>query len=348
MTTTNSNIPEAAQRALDRAIMQHLGDPNVSLIDLGLRIRDNQDRRVEKELCVRVHVRRKLYAEAFEAFAERYPERVIDPANIGYPVDVPQGDYRIHQSSWWNWWSPVTCTNPRCRVANPLRGGISISNAWLNGYGTLGGAVVDRDTGAAMILSNWHVLVGAWYVPSDVAIYQPGQWHGGGSEQTVAYLTRHAIDQNIDAAVAELNGRRPISNDQLGIGPVTGASDPQLGMTVTKSGCASGVTSGFITGVEGRQMEYYAGTPVIIRHIVHIAQVSPGSEVSRKGDSGSWWLEESSHRAVALHFAGSNIPEYGLGIAMPPVLKALNVDIPPATEAVGVEAVRRVELAGVW
>jgi endonuclease G len=54
-----------------------------------------------------------------------------------------------------------------------------------------------------------------------------------------------------------------------------------------------------------------------------------GTEVSRGGDSGSWWLEDETNQAVALHFAGYDYPvETALAIAMPPVLAVLNVEIP--------------------
>ena len=158
-------------------------------------------------------------------------------------------------------------------------------------------------------------------------IYQPGQWHGGRSEHTVARLTRHAMDQYIDAAVAELTGSRRLINHHLDLGPVTGVSAPDLGMRVIKSGCGSKVTVGIITGIEGRKAMYYDGIRQVIRHTVHIAQTPEGGEVSKQGDSGSWWLEEGTNRAVALHFAGSDFPEYGVAIAMPQVLDALSVDI---------------------
>jgi hypothetical protein len=327
MVSLNTNIPQTAQRALNRAILLHLLDPNVSLIDLGLRIRDTRDQRIEDELCVRVHVRQKLYAEAFDAFAARYPERVVDPQRIGFAVDVPEGDYK---AQWWSWqpsYAAIPSPHPRSGVSNPMQAGISISNALKFGYGTLGGKVIDRETGAAMILSNWHVLVGSWYAQPGVAIYQPGQWHGGHSEHTVARLTRHAMDQYIDAAVAELTGSRPLTNHHLDLGPVTGVRVPELGMRVTKSGCGSEVTAGIVTGIEGRIAQYYDGVQQVIRHTVHIAQTPEGGEVSRKGDSGSWWLEEDTHKAVALHFVGSDFPEYAVAIAMPQVLAALNVDI---------------------
>ncbi len=330
---SNINIPQEAYRALNRAVLLHLFDPNVSLIDLGLRVRDTQDQKLEDELCVRVHVRQKLYAEAFDAFAARYPDRVIKARRIGYPVDVPQGDYRVQGWPWWARYSTAP-TSPRSRVFNPMRGGISISNALKYGYGTLGGKVVDRQTGAEMILSNWHVLVGSWYTWPGVAIYQPGRGDGGHSGHTVAHLTRHAMDQFIDAAVAELSGDRLLVNDQLDIGPVTGVSGPLPGMRVTKSGRRTGVTTGIITGIEGRQTMFYSGVERVIRHVVHIAQAPEGGSVSDKGDSGSWWLEQETRQAIGLHFAGSNVPEYGLAIAMPQVLDALNVDIVSTIEPV--------------
>lgn len=326
MVPLKADIPQAAQRALNRAVMLHLLDPNVSLIDLGFRIRDRQGYKIEDELCVRVHLRWKPHGERFKAFAARYPERVIRPERIGSPVDVPEGDYRVQ---WWPWWSwyPTAPSSPRSRIFDPMQGGISISNALKFGYGTLGGKVVDRETGVEMILSNWHVLVGSWYARPGVAIYQPGRWHGGRSEHTVARLTRHAMEQYIDAAVAELTGTRRLITGQQDLGPVMGVSAPKLGMRVTKSGCGSGVTAGMITGIEGRRVEYYSGSQRVIRHTVHIAQTPEGGQVSRKGDSGSWWLEEGTNRAVALHFAGSDLPEYGVAIAMPQVLDALNVDV---------------------
>jgi endonuclease G len=194
------------------------------------------------------------------------------------------------------------------------------------GFGTLGGKVIDRDTGAEMILSNWHVLAG-WHTRPGVAVYQPGQWDGGCSGHTVAHLTRHAMNQYIDAAVAELTNTRPSINDQLGLGPVTGVRNPRLGQRVTKSGRGSGLTTGIITGIEGRTALYYRGIRRVIRHVVHIAQTPEGRQVSTAGDSGAWWLEEKTHRAVGLHFAGSDSPEYGLAIAMPQVLDALGVDV---------------------
>lgn len=326
MAQFENDIPAEAYQGLNRAIMLHMFDPNVSLIDIGWRIRDRNDHSVEEdELCVRVHVRRKLRGEVLEAFAETQPERVIDPKRIGFPVDVPgSANYRLQQ---WPWYTPIP-TSPRGRVFNPLRGGISVSSLLLSTYGTMGGKVKDRRTGRDMILSNWHVLAASWYAWEGMPIYQPGQGDGGYPYYTVARFSRHAMDNLIDAAVAELEpNSRPLINDQLDIGPVKGLKTPQLGMRVTKSGRGSGITTGIITGVEGRQVMNYDGVQRVIRHVVHIAQDEEGGSVSKGGDSGAWWLERETNHVVGLHFAGADDPEYGLAISMPPVLDALNVDL---------------------
>jgi len=324
----NNEVSSEARRALDRACLIHLPDPNVSLVDLGYRIRDRQGYKIEREICVRVHLRRKLFGDAFNAYAARHPERVPRADRIGFAVDVPEAPYRTQLGHPWSW-DPTAIPGPRGTTFSPMLGGIGVSSVWGLGSGTLGGKVIDRTTKTPMMLSNWHVLAG-WYARPGAAIYQPTQWGTLTFERAVAQLTRHALDQFMDAAVAELTGTRPLVNDQLELAPVTGVTAPRLDMPVTKSGYGSAVTTGIITGIEGRRVEYYQDIPQVIRHIVHVAPSPAQGEVSRKGDSGSWWIEAGTQRAVALHFAGSNFPEYGLGIAMPQVLDALGVYI--ATE----------------
>lgn len=319
-----------AQAALDRAHRLYLHNPRVSLIDFGWKINDRDGRSIEKTPRIRIHVREKEYGAAFESFAANNPELVIDTDLIGYPVDLPLAKYRTGQKlqlEWYGWEAPPV--NPRGRVFNPLRGGISISNAFKNSYGTLGGRVVDRRTGRDMILSNWHVLVGSWYVPRGTPIYQPGRLHGGTSRNTIANYDRDAMNSYMDAAVAYVNGNRPITNGQEELSQVTGTTEPLPDMVVTKSGSKTRITEGLVTGFVGRMVMNYDGVPRVIRNVFHVAQISNDHEVSAGGDSGSWWLEKSTNRAVGLHFAGSNVPEYALAISMPHVLDALDVRIGP-------------------
>ena len=323
MIILNKQTLQKARRALQKASALHLFDPNVSHIDYGLRIRESEENRIENELTIRVHLRKKLKGDAFKAFADRYPERVIDPEIIGFPIDIPEANYRLHY--WWG--GPENNFNTRRKLHNVMKGGISISNELSYGYGTLGGKVIDRQTGEQMILSNWHVLIGSWFAKPGLTIYQPAQSDGGKSKNTVAVVKRDAMKNGIDAAVAKINGIRSIINEQLEIGPVTGVASPRLGMNLTKSGRGSDITDGIITGAEGQSAIYYGGFRRIIKNVIHIAQINASNQVSAPGDSGSWWLEKDTRRAVGLHFAGSNNPEYALAISMPEVLNALDVEI---------------------
>lgn len=324
MAQLNATELQNALISLERARDLHLYDPDVSFVDVGYRIRDSQGQRIEDKIAVRVHVKKKIpRGAAFETFKERFPERVPTEDKIGFRVDVPEAPYDLH---YWHWYhTPVP--NPRASVSDPLRGGISISNSLQNGYGTLGGKVIDRRTGEEMILSNWHVLAGSWIAQPGLNIYQPGRRDGGQARHTIAQLKRHAFNKSIDAAVAKLSDNRQCINDQMKLGKVKGVKQPELGDKVIKSGRRTGVTSGIITGIGGYAKFYYDGLMRIIRHVIHIAPVRPGAEVSAPGDSGSWWLADDTYHAVGLHFAGSNTPEYGLAISMPQVLDALNVDI---------------------
>lgn len=322
-----------ARLALREAVRAYLFDPNVGLIDFGHPEHSGQI--AENELAIRFHVRRKLSGPALEAAVGAGQTRPIPPFIAGFPTDVPEGTYRLQQ---WFGWGQSPVGNSRMVRANPLRGGLSISDEYHYAAGTLGGLVVDRLTGAEMILSNWHVLVVDWGVRAGQCIYQPGRLDGGTSLDTVATLTRDAMAVNLDAAVATLNGSRQWVNDQLELEPVAGVGQAELGMQVVKSGRTSGVTYGRVTAVEGIARMSYGFLERIIRHIVTIEPRSSFEEVSAAGDSGAWWLDQATGQVIGLHFAGSNYPERGLALDMPAVLDALNVDL--VTTAERIESIR--------
>jgi endonuclease G len=313
----------SARQALREAVRGWIYDPNVRLIDFGWP--EHGGTLVEDELAIRIHVTEKIaQGPMLEAAAREGVTRGPIPNSIGgFPVDVPQGAYRLHR-----WWQPPT--PPRARRAEPMRGGISVANGRIRGYATLGGAVIDRETGAKMILSNWHVLVGSWWMRPGSPIYQPGPGDGGTDADTVARLSRDAMAANLDAAVAELTGARTLINDQFDLGPVKGVSWAEPGMAVTKSGRASGITRGRVAGVEGTARLPYSGVYRLIRNVMTIDPREEVSQVSTGGDSGSWWLEEETMNVVGLHFAGSDSPERGLAIDMQPILDALKWTWPSA------------------
>jgi endonuclease G len=310
--------------ALRQAVGAHLFDANVDMVDFGLQ---ESDGRFTGQLAVRIHVHQKLSGFSLESAIAAGRTSEIPPTIGGFPTDVQEGRYAAQQWTW-PWYPAWRPGGGRSGRSDPLQAGISISDEWRLGYGTLGGLVRDRTTGEAMLLSNWHVLSGRWATPATLWIVQPGRLDGGGWRDRIAVFARHAMNSDIDAAVARLQGNRTLRNYQLGIGPVTGVrrlSLADLGQVVTKSGRKTGVTRGRFTGTDGIQKMNYGGIQRLVRHVLTIDPIY--GQVSDAGDSGSWWLDAGTKQAVGLHFAGSNRPERALAIDMQAVLDALNVNV---------------------
>lgn len=307
-----------ARQALHKAVRGWIYDPNVLLIDFGWP--ERKGTLFKNDLAIRIHVAEKIeQGLALEIATEKGVTHDLIPNTIdGFQVDVPQGNYHLHLLP------PAILRTSRIA---PLEGGVSVANARLRGSGTLGGMVVDRKTGAPMILSNWHVLVGLWQAQPGWPICQPGPTDGGSTTDTVAKLTRNAMSANLDAAVAELTGDRQLINDQLGLAPIKGAGWAEQGMEVVKSGRSSAITHGRVSGIEGTAKMRYDGVTRLIRNVMTIDPRQAMTQVSAPGDSGSFWIEEESMKVVGLHFAGSDSPERALAIDMQPILDALNVDL---------------------
>jgi len=161
-----------ARLALSEAARGYLFESNINLIDFGNPFHSGQ--LAEDELTIRFHTQEKLSGYDLEMAITSGQTKYIPEKIGGFATDVIQGTYQAHQ--WWwgrTWRRPVT--NPRAARADPMRGGMSISDERYNSYGTLGGLVVDRVTGEEMILGNWHVLVVDWYARPGQRIYQPGR-----------------------------------------------------------------------------------------------------------------------------------------------------------------------------
>ena len=280
-----------------------------------------RDGRQYDQLAIRCHVTQKLPDVHLESIG-RTPLQELKPT-LGFPLMVMEGAY-YPQSSW-----PWVARQPSSQASrsDPLHGGVSIGTARA-GSGTLGGIVRDRRTRQPMLLSNWHVIVGGWGNLHGQPIYQPSRDDGGTVADIVATLERDGMSFQLDAAVATLNKRRRWSNEQMGIpGPVPGVAVAGIGMQVEKSGRTSGITRGVVTGVGGIQRLQYAGIERVLRNVFTIEPRRASEEVSRGGDSGSWWLESTTKKAVGVHFAGSDQPERALALDMQSVLDALDVDV---------------------
>ncbi|NWG19943.1 MAG: hypothetical protein HXY39_06400 [Chloroflexi bacterium] len=309
-----------ARMVLRQIAPAFLYDPRyrVNVIDFGLPERQQS---TDERPTLRFHVTEKMSEHRLEsAGIERVPRQIGE-----FTTDVIEG---VYYPQVWPWWPAVQppAGSPQSRFEK-LRGGISISDVRHISAGTLGGLVRDRATGEEMILSNWHVLVVEWWARPGLRICQPGRLDGGLPHDVVARLTRDAMRSGLDAAVATLTGHRALINDQLTLGPVDGVARPELGMQLVKAGRTTGVTHGIVTGIEGYARLWYGSVQRVIRHVMTIVPAVTRRDVSKAGDSGSWWLDEATNNAVGLHFAGSDSPEQGLAMDMTAVLDALGVDV---------------------
>jgi len=314
---TNQHGDQQIRQAIYDAARQFLHDPNITMIDYGYRERDKLVQ--ADEVALRFFVQKKLKGAMLETAVSSQRTQRIPPEINGIRTDVPEGIFSPH--FWW-----PSQINQRASRWQTLRGGISISNEYDYTYATLGGLVVDKNTGKSMIISNWHVLAG-WGAQPGWRIYQPGRADGGSRKDTIATLSRDGMNLHLDAAVAQLSVDREMSNEQMGFGQVTDVAPPKLGGQVKKSGRGSNITIGIINGINGHVKLNYWGTYRTIHHVMTIIPRLTGDEVSRGGDSGSFWLTESGNQAVGLHFAGDNYPERALAMDLETVLNGLQVEL---------------------
>lgn len=322
---------EAAIEQLDKVRNEWLRRPNVTAVDVGFKIKDEE---ITDQIAIRAHVVRKLPLESLESFEVLSVSG--DPHTVGeFPVDVIEAVYGPAQV-------PALALEPeavdrRSRV-DPLAGGVSCGNPRVTA-GTLGAIVFDRNDCKPCILSNWHVLVGSPAAAAGEPIYQPGRVDGGGPADTVASLTRWRLDRDMDAALARLDGSRGHTRDILELpAPIAGVEEPALGMQVVKSGRTTGVTEGLIDGVSTSLSISYGGGVVQMFHDqIHIVPRPPWPavpyELSLGGDSGSVWINQATSRAVGLHFAGETDPspaaENAIANRMPVVADTLRFSFTP-------------------
>ncbi len=310
---------ERAETVLDSVRTEWLKRPGVTAVDLGFKWKAGQ---MTDTLSIRIHVaRKKLNFELNEI--ELFPKELQ-----GIPVDVIEASYAAQTS---NGSKPEMAVEGRGRRFDVIPLGVSVGSRFATA-GTLGAKVIDRATGAEMILSNWHVLAGRKNVKPGLPILQPG-WIDGGTrvENTIAELSRWVLGP-YDAAVARVNGARKVKNETVEGRPINKVTVPKLGMKVWKSGRSTGLTEGFVDGVRMTAPILYPGVGTRFLDGVFRIIPRPGSirdEMSIGGDSGSVWVDEESGAAIGLHFAGEtgDSPEHALAHDINLILDHLKVKI---------------------
>ncbi len=297
-----------------------LAREGVTAVDLGFKWSKGL---MTGQLSIRVHVTEKR-PESELAATEMFPEQVQ-----GLPVDVIEAEYGLQLLPS----NSQLEAAPEARKAryDPIPLGVSTGNPRITA-GTLGAKVYDAATQDPMVLSNWHVFAGSPSAAVGEPIWQPGPLDGGNSGDTFATLYRFELGP-YDAAVAKLSSSRDVLNTTVDNDAIEDVTTPVLGMFVWKSGRTTEYTQGFIDGIKMTTSINYGAAGV--RQIQDVVRIVPrpgmgNVEISMGGDSGSIWVDESSGKAIGLHFAGEvgNAPEHALACELQPVLSRLNMLMP--------------------
>jgi hypothetical protein len=224
-------------------------------------------------------------------------------------------------------------------------------------YGTLGCLAIDNETGAKVLLSNYHVL----YSIDEDNVHHPV--YSSCKSKKIAKRMRHADPGapgrpgTVDAAIAKLDGGVKADPVIVDIGPVKGTapitlreivfdeanpnSDPR-GYRVRKRGVTTLVTEGIVTGIHGTFEPTEENTErVFLRdQIVIRPMAGPGrGAFSLKGDSGSAVVNDKN---LVVGLLVGNDSRTGLGFASPigPIETQLNIKIwaaEPATPVAGTD-----------
>ncbi|GJM41016.1 MAG: hypothetical protein DHS20C20_12980 [Ardenticatenaceae bacterium] len=320
MTTFSPEQMAEATAVLNSVRDDWLAREGVTAVDLGFKWSQGL---MTGKLSIRVHVSQKR-PEAELTEADLFPEDID-----GIPVDVIEAEYGLQLLPG----SSQLEAAPEARKAryDPIPLGVSAGNPRITA-GTLGAKVYDAATLEPMVLSNWHVFAGSPSAAVGEPIWQPGSLDGGNSGDTFATLNRFELGP-YDAAVAKLTSSRDVLNETVDGNPIEDVTTPILGMFVWKSGRTTEHTEGFIDGIQMTTTINYGAAGVrAIQNVVRIVpRLGVGNvEISMGGDSGSIWVDETSGKAIGLHFAGEvgSAPEHALACDLQPVLSRLNVLMP--------------------
>jgi endonuclease G len=318
---------------------RYLESANINSIGIGIKKSDNKSK--DGKLCIQFTVDQKVAPERLESVGTRHiPESFTIN---GQPVltDILQRTFtpslRIIPEN-------VAVKDPRKRRQEALQPGLSIAHV-RESAGTIGAIVYDRDTGAPLVLSNWHVLHSDAGRIGDTVV-QPGPFDDNHAEANACgKLLRSHLGVAGDCAVASIEGRavQPAIL-KLNVIPARIAK-VDIGDRVVKSGRTTDVTYGVVTRIEViTKLDYGRGDVTIGGFEIGYDEArKPGDgEITKGGDSGSAWMaldpatSKPSDIIVGLHFAGEtgDAPEMALACNIHSVLEKLNVTVaPPAGSA---------------
>jgi len=200
---------------------------------------------------------------------------------------------------------PMAVEPVRTSRIRPLKGGISVGSIHITA-GTLGCMAVDR-MGRVVGVSNNHVLLARdWGTQSGYPngeVVQPGPIDGGSLPDDLVGYAHLGVPVYTDRAnLVDAAAFRPIVDIQpevMGLEVRPGLREPEVGMTVWKSGRTTGTTSSQVAAVDATVNVEGWGTATFTDQII----VEPAFGAG--GDSGSLVVDEDG-LPVGLLFAGSD------------------------------------------
>lgn len=314
------SAPHKIQRAKAAAESDLLARKGVTGVGIGQKIKGGKR---TGELVIRVYVEKKKPKSKL-AKTELIPETIE-----GIKTDVIERKFVLHPG--------VAVKVDDLKIMadtgtyDPLTGGISLGPCRaIGGYvyvGTLGCIVVDNDTDAAMMLSNFHVMCvdDGWSVGDTMA--QPGRPDTGSCPaDAVGTLQRASLGGKVDCAAAKITARGHNCSIE-DIGPIEGTATAVLDEPVRKRGRTTGLSHGFVDDLSLSVTIDYGdglGDVTLTNQIGIEVDSSQSAEFGNHGDSGSV-VVNANREVVGLYFAGSDDGSYGVANPIDAVLTALNV-----------------------
>jgi len=276
--------------------------------------------RITAKPCVRLYLEHKI-------------DRALIPRDLLLPPSIGDVETDIIETGPLRALAAVPAGRKRVR---PLRPGCSIGFHFTDAEvgnlmaGTLG-AIVEAD-GLRFLLSNNHVLANENRLPVGTAIFQPGPLDGGGAEDDrVATLARFvALAEDapnaVDCALATVDDATAVRATVLPrVGRLASPEpvDAALGMTVEKTGRATGYTTGTVHDVSATVTVQFDIGRLVFEDQVLIT--GDGGLFCDGGDSGSLVVDRESSRATGLLFGGGR--EFGIVNHLGDVLSRLAVKL---------------------
>lgn len=293
--------------------------PGVTSVCMGLRMTGGE---LTDEPAVVVSVREKRPWKEL-AKSARIPRRVA-----GWPTDVQEELEAAHLK-------PSQTTTLDLTHVRPLRSGIAVG-VTSNHAGTLGFFATHTASRKAVLVSNYHVLYRDrdFLLPSDPhPVFQPIEGQDNKVADMNGALGGGQVGGELDCAFATLvietccccTHSTIAHENKVVTTALTGVNHAAVGQVVTKTGIATGPTTGKIVSVDKditstvdySEYNLPAGSSFAFHDLIMVVTWDPVTATFRPevpfaagGDSGSV-LVNGAHEIVGLHFLSYHNPDNG-------------------------------------